>query len=73
MNTHICIKVGCGKQYEDNEVDAYYCKDCKEANKALAAEIDKTITSRPRKPVKSALQEYDETTDKVRGFMRVRL
>jgi|GEM_PF-4388661 len=70
MFTHSCIK--CHTSYEDNDPDPYYCAPCTEVKKALAAEIDAKFANRPRKEVRSALQEYD-AAPKVRGFMRIQL
>lgn len=70
--THACIKPVCGNSYQGDDPDAYYCPDCAAKNKALAKEVDAKIASRPRKPTKSALQEYDEQA-KIKGFVHVRL
>jgi len=70
MHTHSCIK--CGTQYKDSDPDPYYCKTCSEEKKAIAEEVDKKLRSKPRKPTKSALQEYDEA-QKVHGFVQVSL
>jgi hypothetical protein len=70
--THHCIKPGCTNQYNSEEPDAYYCPSCDKVRLAIAKQVDAKIATRPRKPTKSALQEYDEAV-KVRGFMQVRL
>jgi hypothetical protein len=49
-------------------MDDYLCAKCNEERKLIAAEIDKKMATQPRKPIKSALQEYDEAP-KVGGFM----
>lgn len=60
MNTHTCIKPGCGNSYQSEDVDAYYCPPCiVERNKAAAA-IDATLGSRPRKEHLTPLQQYDQ-------------
>ncbi len=64
--SHSCIK--CKTKYQDNDPDAYLCATCKEERKAIAARVDATIGSRPRKNIVSPLQEYDNAP-KVRGFM----
>ena len=69
MNTHTCIKPGCGMSYEDTDPDAYYCPGCNKQRKEIAAKIDATISSRPRRKTMSALQEYD-SSPKIGGFIR---
>ena len=59
MNTHSCIKPGCGVSYEDNDPDAYYCPSCVVEKKRIAAEIDARVGSRPRKEVKSRFSAKD--------------
>jgi len=68
--THNCIK--CGSQYQDEDVEAYYCPPCIEAKNKIAEEVDKKMALRGKKEVKSALQEYDEA-QKVHGFVQVSL
>lgn len=48
MNTHTCIKPGCGKSYQDGDVDAYYCAECKLEKDKIAAEIDANLANRPK-------------------------
>lgn len=57
---HKCIKPSCENSYQSSEPEAYYCPSCVEANKALAKQIDSQIAARPKKPTKSAWQEYEE-------------
>ena len=73
MNTHSCLK--CKNQYQDEDVEAYYCAPCLEEKKRVAAEVDARLASRPRKEIKSALQMYDENAVNVRGmrFLKVDL
>lgn len=68
--THPCLK--CKTTYEDNDPDAYYCEACKEERKRIAEEVDKKMATRETKPIKTALQEYDEA-QKIKGFMVVKL
>ena len=63
---HQCVK--CKREYFDNDPDDFYCSPCNEQRKVIAAEVDRRMASQPRKPTKSALQEYDESP-KVGGFM----
>ena len=58
---HVCIKPVCGKQYQDNDPDPYYCPECKEKAQAIAKQIEAKLAGRPRKPIKSDLQLYYET------------
>lgn len=65
MNTHVCIKPSCDNTYKSDEDEAYYCKSCAEANKAIAKQIDAQIASRPKKRAKSAIQEYESNVRQV--------
>lgn len=72
MNTHTCIKPGCGTTYQSDDVDAYYCAPCIVERNKIAAQIDATIGARPRKEHLTPLQQYDNE----RGgspFMRIQL
>ena len=57
MYEHPCVK--CGEKYTDSDPDAYYCPPCNDARKKIAAELDKKMGNRPKKPVVSDLQAYD--------------
>lgn len=58
--THVCIKNGCNKQYQDKDPDPYYCSECKDEVKRKAEEVDKLISSRPpKRQRKSGLEQYD--------------
>lgn len=72
MHSHACIK--CGKSYKDKDPEPYYCKTCNNERKLIAKTVDEKLKGRisKRKTV-SALQEYENSTDKVGGFIRVRL
>ena len=72
MYTYTCVKPGCNTQYKSNEVEAYYCQSCADANKALAKEIDAKVAAKPKKQQKSQL-EILEQGPKVRGFYHVKL
>lgn len=63
--SHKCIKPGCDNSYEDEDVDAYYCESCREANKVLAKQIEAQVGKNQDRP-KSELQIYDELC-KLRG------
>ncbi len=67
---HNCIK--CSAQYEDEDPDPYYCAECNELRIAAAKEVDAKMSGRPKKPIISALQEYDNS-EKIHGFVRVHL
>lgn len=64
-----CIK--CAKQYDTDDPEPYYCGDCLKTKKQIAAEIDAKFANRASKPMKSALQEYDELAKRGQaGFPR---
>ena len=65
-----CTK--CSSQYAEPDEEAHLCPPCLAEKKQLAAEIDAKRKLRPPRLVKGNLQIYDES-EKVRGFMRVRL
>ena len=71
MNTHSCIK--CKTQYDDEEVDAYYCASCVVEKNKIAAEIDARMATRPKREYKSTMQQYDEQAITFRGrkFLKV--
>lgn len=60
MNTFTCIKPSCDKSYESEEEEAYYCKSCQEANKAIAKQIDAQVAARPKRKRTSNWKEYEE-------------
>lgn len=69
---HKCIK--CEKEYTDTDPDPYYCEQCNKERLAIAKRVNRQVAQvQSKRPHKSALQEYNESTDKVRGFLRVRL
>lgn len=70
--THTCIKPGCEASYQDTDPDPYYCKVHLEEKNAVAAEVDAKVGARPKRPVVSDLQLYDQS-QKVHGFMPVKL
>lgn len=69
--THSCIK--CTTQYEDEEVDAYYCASCLTAHKEKAQTIDADIAKTDKHEPMSDYKAYMMSTDKARGFLRVSL
>jgi len=69
---HTCVKPACNETYQDTDPDAYYCSKCSDENKKIAEKVNATINSRPRKQIKSALQEYDEA-QKIHGFVQTTL
>lgn len=63
MSEYTCIKPACENKYKSDDGEAYYCPNCKEANKAIAAKVDAQIASRPKKrKTTSSWQEYDNAT-----------
>ena len=56
---HTCIKPSCGKLYKDKDPDDYYCPECNEKRKVIAAELDTKFRT-TRMEVKSDLQAFDE-------------
>lgn len=64
--------ITCSQPYEESDTEPYLCPPCLTERKAVAAQLDKKNSLRPKRPVKSDLQIYDES-QKVHGFLRVRL
>lgn len=58
---HTCIKPSCGKSYNDNDEEAYYCPSCQQERKAIAAQIDARMATKVRKPVVSELKEFERS------------
>ena len=56
---HKCIKAACGKSYEENDPDAYYCFDCRHEKTAIAKRIDRKFAGRSTVPPETPLQLYD--------------
>lgn len=69
---HTCIKPTCAQQYEDEDIDAYYCFPCRALNKKVALELEAKIAARPRKETISALAQFD-SQPKINGFVHVKL
>ena len=69
---HKCIKPSCDTKYKDTDPDAYYCNSCNETRKEIAKQVDKKFENKIREPVKSLLQEYDESP-KAHGFVITKL
>lgn len=68
MYSHACIK--CQAVYQENDPDRYYCFDCRAQNKKVAEEIDRKLAiSKPKRQVKTMLQQYDQAP-KVKGLIR---
>ena len=67
---HTCIKPACENSYDSEEVDAYYCPTCEEANKALAKTIDAQVAARPKRSRVSAIQEYENNRNMSAGGMK---
>lgn len=57
MKLH-CIK--CNTPYETDDPDPYYCPDCLEAKRAIAAEIDRKFAGRDTTPPMTPLQIYEQ-------------
>lgn len=67
MITHSCIKTGCENKYQDNEIDAYYCKEHLSEKKRIAAEIDKKFAGRSTEKTMSDLELYDSQAKVMKG------
>lgn len=61
---HLCIK--CRSSYEDKDVEDYYCSNCFEEKKIIAAQIDakfaNRISDRPLSPLQIYEQQAKTTT-----------
>lgn len=72
QHTHTCIAPSCSNTYKDTDPDPYYCPSCQDKKKKVAKQIDAKYSTMNSTPEITPLQEYDES-EKVHGFMRVRL
>ena len=66
---HKCTK--CGSNYQDEDVEDYLCPPCVVERKAIAAQVDAQMASRPRSQPMSDLRAYEEAP-KFKGFMIVK-
>ena len=55
-----CIKPGCGKVYQSEDEEPYYCPECLTAKQKIAQEVDRKMAGRVTIQPKSDLQLYDE-------------
>ncbi len=53
-------------QYDTDDPDPYFCKECHIKAKEIAKEIDAKMAMRPKKKVDSDLQQFDELA-KIKG------
>lgn len=67
--SHQCIK--CSETYTDTDPEVYYCPTCNEQRKAIAKEVDAKLKMRPKKPVESAIAQYDRLRN-ARGFVNIK-
>lgn len=58
LTNHKCIKPSCGKTYQDEEIEAYYCPDCDAERKQVAKELDAKFNTVGQQP-STALSDYD--------------
>ena len=66
---HPCIRKVCGKSYESEDEDAYYCFDCREQNRKTAEKIDAIIRARgPKHHGPNLLNQYDSLAKGPGGF-----
>ncbi len=70
MSLKNCIK--CRAQYEETDVEAYYCPTCLTHKQKIALEIDKKFAMRAKeeRPM-TDLERYD-ALNKLNGFKGVR-
>lgn len=67
MNTHTCIKPGCGESYQSADPEPYYCEGCNSVRKAAAAELDRKFPTAGI-PVTRSIDRYDSMKMK-NGFI----
>ena len=56
LYTHKC---SCGKEYQDDDPEVYFCDICIKKRKHIAAQVDAQMASRPRVESRSALKEFE--------------
>lgn len=71
--SHVCIKPVCGKTYEDDEQDAYYCPECVERNKQIAQEIDKKLAGKKSNRKGQSFNEQVSGMKVVKGITFINL
>ena len=70
--THQCIKPSCETSYEDEDPDPYYCFECREQNKKMAAEIDLKVKAQSTSKPESLLKKYDSLPKGKGGFVNAK-
>lgn len=50
MYSHRCLKSDCGKEYQDEDVDAYYCPECAAEKKKIAKTFDSKYNTVGQQP-----------------------
>lgn len=55
---HTCIKPKCGKVYNDDDPDPYYCSDCQQEKVRIIAKMERNFV--PSETIQSDLQRFDD-------------
>lgn len=63
---HKCIKTSCSNEYEDDDLDAYYCPSCKVIKDEAARSVDAKYSTVGHEVV-SDLQAFENEAVKVKG------
>ena len=70
---HQCVRKVCGKFYDSNDPDPYFCEECQERNKRLAAEIDSKIVRTPPPPtIEDMIGALSKKDSQGRTFIRAK-
>lgn len=69
MNTHICIRPGCGASYQSEDVEVYYCPEHLAEKNRIAEEITRKVGVGRNFEGMTPLQQYDASMDG-HGFIR---
>lgn len=61
---HKCIKPNCDREYDSDDIEAYYCPNCVIEKDKIAKELDAKMANRPKK-------EVDNFNSKLAGMRKV--
>lgn len=72
MNSFTCIKPNCGKVYQTEDDEAYYCGDCLTERQKIARDIDAKMAGRSSMQPRTELQMYEDALSRgvSKGGMR---
>ena len=71
MKNHTCIKPSCGREYEEEDDEAYYCFDCRKENQETAKRIDSQRRSSRRRV--GGFKEFEQNSVNMKGMLLMKV